>query len=883
MNPYAGNDILLEHAYRYAWCNPGQDLQYVIRPARLSGPLGALADAPHIWGSVRLPNMTHRFHVFQIGQVYPEILGLLPRPNDWMRISELMGVESLILDLYTYAGLMIPRFKSWIMITPKKDVIIAVEDIPEIADLSDEPLYVRFYSNAYFQSRRKGETERIYCQGVRTETPQLANQFIRVYNQFRSRDGHCWLYRNGKLTNQYNTTHYQYGDYLEMVYDSSVKAVKTFAVQQLDTFVSSKDQLRKYLLTYPGDQTPGPMIDYRDDIELYVTNHPTRYTGVYYHHNEDTWMCQVTHRDYSIPVGKVREHAVQGMLETTNPERLYIQMFIRDSGYQRPLIHEAHRLHELYKLPFRLRKGAMIGQDPLNGVWDADTLESSAYMQILSANGGTIEHETVQEAYGYNSMSRLMAGSPLPLEYDNGQYSVQLPPGLWRQSSIFEYDVDGRWIGFNRHRESPRHVRWSSRATMIVGLPGLAGESMGDFHGYYPNQGNLSFMEIQPDEENRFYNAPIVNGKIDHSKWTDVTGDTTKYSIVDRRVVWLTDPKKVAVCRRSDRFFLMYRQSLKRNQGVYAFTVRSSENYAPHMAQPHEEKEALTGTFDRNDILHIPPGRIDVILNGYTLIENVDFVVRWPQVVICNKEHLVDGDVQDVWVRCHGHCRSDMTRYPLAEVEWVRYNRLSKDSEFDVRDDKLQEIVVRGRLYHRDQLGFSEDNTLVNPSIINGSPYRVHDTLIRLPFLTGTKDSWTYMQEAKARDQLISGYLTQRLPEPPQKYPDQIRDLYPIYSPWTSAVLHALLSGRIDMSAFEGQYSDQKVYDALQRYRWLLEFDPVKLGWSRDHLYVHPHEYRQIEELDIYQYTFLERAIHVYLNGGVDLTAFIRLKPTWLD
>ena len=130
-------------------------------------------------------------------------------------------------------------------------------------------------------------------------------------------------------------------------------------------------------------------------------------------------------------------------------------------------------------------------------------------------------------------------------------------------------------------------------------------------------------------------------------------------------------------------------------------------------------------------IATIPPRRLDLWLNGHPLIENLDYYVNWPEVTIVNKSYLNPEAEQWIEVRGTGFCNSDMTMDEARESGFVEHGYLSHDRQYDVRDDKVVSIVVAGKLGHRDQLSFAEDNlgvAIEGPA--NGSPYAVREVVV---------------------------------------------------------------------------------------------------------------------------------------------------------
>ena len=144
------SDYLIQHARDNVWCTPDQDFQVILEPARISPHQGVRNSIDIFWSKVTLPTKTDWNHVFQIGEVSPKLLGLLDIVNQWTTLQEHANKEWVISDVYVKSGLQLPRFETYVLRTSDNNVLVAVKDQPTLANVGKEPLYIRFYSNAYF-------------------------------------------------------------------------------------------------------------------------------------------------------------------------------------------------------------------------------------------------------------------------------------------------------------------------------------------------------------------------------------------------------------------------------------------------------------------------------------------------------------------------------------------------------------------------------------------------------------------------------------------------------------------------------------------------------------------------------------------------------------
>jgi len=145
--------FLQQHAYANVWCTPNQDSQSIFKPYRISPAGGAWIDFKVMWRTISLPDTKSRFAIYQIGQLGPLLLGLAPKFDTWVKASDAMIAKSLMMDIYAVDGVQIHRTQVWYRVTRDKDLIIAIRK-PELTkipiDLDTQPIYIRFYSNAFF-------------------------------------------------------------------------------------------------------------------------------------------------------------------------------------------------------------------------------------------------------------------------------------------------------------------------------------------------------------------------------------------------------------------------------------------------------------------------------------------------------------------------------------------------------------------------------------------------------------------------------------------------------------------------------------------------------------------------------------------------------------
>lgn len=857
-------DYLLAHAYQNVWCTPEQDKQAIIQPARVTPENGVWTSFTYQWRKIMLPvtGPDARFHVYQIGQVHPMILGLLDKPNTWISAKEAMEQECVLLDVYTSKGIMIPRSLCWYIVTGDKNLLIAIRkpaDRPtKLMDFSLETdeVFIRLYSNAYFNSIRASfPIDGIKVKSIRCESIADITQFQTEVSTLPPY-GSTFFYVNGCRVNIIDLVTAKPGDYIEYVFDSSIKREILFKVRELEEFESSLDGIHKFLLHYPGSSNT---IDYQDDIDLYLgkTTASGRWVGVYVHKNDSRTMRMVTHRDYSVPA--IRLDGAQAANPFLAGAEMELRMTIRHSGYNRPLVLENNRIFELYKLPEDKILDAMVGNDSNVSVWEAESLEASGYTQIMRQVQGGITREMVQQAYGYNAASKLLGDTPKPVEIFSGQKQVTIPEGLRGCCTVYEYDAEGKLLYFAPHTVDNTYSCQSPAAAFAEVIYGIAGDTLDIVD-------NSTSGTLNPLHNYRFYSAPSESG-IKTGDWEDRTGDPY-YLITGNRYDWVISEAPFNRVL-SNKRHLAYSFQMEAVAGVFEFDLTMLKD----------------GVYKKLDM---PLGELDIFYNGYSLIEGLDYMVQDARVVIITKKYFDEALTKQVFtIRFTGFCNKDMSRTPAPDVGFVFHGNLSVNNRFDIRDDKVLRIVCGGTVRQMSSLDFAEDGISVNiASAENGMPYAIRDIVVPMNnYLidNGTEDkTYAYREASMAIDKEISDYLTTKIPEQKPDFPNVINgNRYVLYSPFLSRIMDDLKSGVLWDDKFYEHFGDDWIRGRIAAYERLLDFDPIgeKMKIDTRYVTVHVHPYSYFISLDRYQTRVLERIAKLYapevdINIGVNLLQF---------
>jgi hypothetical protein len=860
--------FLANHAMLNVWCLPRQDTQAILKPTRVTDRYGVFNGFDLCFERYELPELKKRFNVYQVGQLNPELLGLFDTKDRWVSLTEVMCKKNMIFEVYTAKGVMIPRFSCYYRFTKDRNLIIAVRENKAIPwDIVDEPIYFRVYSGSYFRVLRENlEPDKIVHTGVVFETKKDRTAMTEFYRKYVNKPGFLYIWVNGWLRDTFDVALFKENDVVEMLYDSTIYKKLSLKLTDLPTFDSILDRKTKYLISYSGNEND-LSVDYFDDMDFYIkrniTGNISENKGCYFHRNNVDAVRQLTHRDYSICVPYV-VNIINNNNFFHNEDDIYIDILIRKSGIDRKLINVENRIHELYKLPYLYRLNAMLGIRSNVDIWRADTLENSKYMHIMGSEELTLDVDYIADAYGYNSIALLTGNTPIIANdfiTSDAVNRIKLPYNLQQLGACYEYDANGRLLEVHNNRSGCHYpIRNYLKTKLVEVISGYGSESLDD--EYDPNEKPVySYLEY------RVYRCKKGEESIP-SKWEDITNKDLHYVIKDGVFTWLTDQSEYTTLVRSDKNILDYDLLIKNTDGYFSFNI---------------VQKVLFKNSVKYVKMFVPLGHLDIYLNGYSLVEGVDYVVDFPKVVIISKRYLDDPlrKEQRVHVRFSSFCQSDLSLIPAKQKGYVKHNTISVNKRYDIKDNKVLRIVIAGATMDRSILGFSEDNTVIKVpnQVREGSPYCISDIIV--PFRGITKeDTYKYRERAEQIDKSVEDYLSQFIKDKEYNQPEHIKELYPLYSPFISTILNDMLYGSFNFPKLTDNYNDNDVSNYVKKYEWLLKYDPVKSQLTfvdYEYCIVHPVPHYEVITVNLYQYKFLEAVVRLYMESKIKLSHFLKI------
>lgn len=861
----------VDYAQKNIWCTPRQDTQSIIAPQKISQLGGNWINFFWQWNWMPLPVTDGtKFHVYTFNAIRPADLGLADTEDQWVCVADIMQDRHLIVDIYTQRGIQMPRYAVWYRVTRNRTLLFAVQMQPTIAvNMDSEQLYFRFYRNAYYNSQMSDPlNDYIETAGeLVTTTAELVaflNTYQGVVNDIASGarvKGAVYAFVNGYRVSDLSLFNVTVPATVEWVYDSSIYKVFDIPVAQLPSFTSTMDAMVKYLL-----RDSDPLVDqiaYLDDTDiwLYQAGSTAYWKGVYYHRNTVQAQRMLTHKDYSVPVDYVKNLGTANTeLAWSDPTQTVIRLHLRYSGWNRNLVDEANRINALYRLEDDDITQAMVGTNSLVPNWTADTLESSAYPKIMGGDFTTITSQLVQDALGYNALSKLLADSPVTLSNPSDQLIAQLPYGLTDVCTGYEFDANGLYLGASQHKDTTTYVAVNPTASMVELIYGQGSNYINDIEGQQT-------VTLDPSTAFRVYTCPIdaVTGKPTYV-WTDIT-NTSQYAFLNGTLTMFTDSTKFYPLIRTMDYHLYYEIDIPLYKGVLSFILTQN---------------SLRGGNNITIEQEIEMERYDFWVNGYRLVPGIDYIVDFPNVTIITSAYFKNPqtDNQHVCIRGMGLKDASATYQPVDDTGFVMWGRLSNNQRWNLRDDKVQTFQVGGKTFQKSDLKFAEDgSTPVLADATNGSPYRVSDIYVPITGLVNTTVA-AYRQTALQTDQAVSNYLTVKNPEVDPTDPSVIPRYWPLYSPFFSTILSDMMSGVLVPSYLQDKYTDQDVLNTCKPYETWLAMDPANSENAVDpnNAVVLPHPYGSVMSVSIYVYQFLQRVNRLYFSSTLNLTSYVSIQ-----
>lgn len=850
---------LIQDALNNVWSVPDPFNQVIVEPARITKDGGAIKAVRVGWDTVALPGIG-AWHVYQVGQIHPLMINLFANDGEWELVSDSCNYERVTVNLYNSLGFEFPRTRTYFMRAPDKNLIFAVEINPVLGinfDTSD--FFIRIYRNVYFQTQQSAVFNIGGGHMLSTNTISALQSEIETIRTGPNYRGGLICFVNGIKREAINIITTRPGDIAEYVYDSSIYKVVDFPITSLQSFTSTLDNKSKWLLHY--DSGWDGSIDHCADIDAYLVDNVAN-IGCYVHKNAEDTLRMVTFKDYAIVASYIRAYYENfyspqtGSLALGN---LSIRLHIRYSGSSAIPKGDCYKTPYILRLPLNKQLGSMVGAEAGLDVWQAATLEASAYNQLMLHDRSNISTSLVEQAYGYSAINATFGKNIVEVQTSGPLKFANVPLGFQSGATAYEYDINGKLLG--NYPVASTVVSYTCQNVTAAHVEFIQGTATNSLDEQIANM-RLTFT---PGYNYRFYDKGTHPNSVGHpilnATYTDVTNVSGHYELdANNNVVWVPVRYKsgggalnpsyttqVLGFVLSDKKHFYHQVSLNPSDGVLYYVIQ----------------------------IKVELGEFDFWLNGYPLVEGIDYLFSWPAVNIISKRYLATaGQANVLSIRGHGFCTSSGASRRRAETGFVFDGALSVNNDYDLHENKSLRVVSNGALIASSKHAFVE--LVSSGTLENGAPYEIRQITNPLSGIIAS-DPYVLSDADYAIEQRVSDYLSLRIPEVTSAPINPIVDKYKLYSPFLSKIMYAMLSGSIGSGSYATQYSDNDVRQAVQPYAYLLATDPIKEGNTPDLEYcvIHPHWLNTSVTLSADQFRFLSNVTRLYAGNKVILTPLV--------
>jgi hypothetical protein len=500
------------------------------------------------------------------------------------------------------------------------------------------------------------------------------------------------------------------------------------------------------------------------------------------------------------------------------------------------------KFNELYHLPDTVELDVLSNMSFTIPELRADALENSSYFTLGSERYlKNITPELATEAVGYNAMKYYYGNTPNAVDPAT---NISVPMLFRNPSYAYEYDSYGVLLG--QHPTQGSLYTCSDPTTdYIEFLQGQTPDNYGQLH-----EGSVS-VPLR-DAEYKALSA-YFEGTNRISNWEDIT-NTSKAIVTGTTLAISEDQGKKVKLVYFDQP-LTYTLNLPLVDGTLYFPIVVTED---------------RGTGLRSFPVDIPYRSLEVFLNGYRLTNTIDYFIQYPYISICSKMYFDHTQAnQSVHIRLHGYATTKEEINSDEIVGFVNNGVLTRNSYYDVRDDRVFSIYVKGKLTPRSAINFAEnDNTIRLSDPLNGLPYTMSENMVSVKNICGG-DTLALYTANKTLNGKISDLFNHIYQEPPVNEFNVIGDHYYLFSPLVSKMLSDALDGDlIPPSVYMNPYNDSDILRLIEtNYKVLYALDPMRKPLPFNIVEVHPTPYQTVTSVSLYLYRYISNVVRIITGG----------------
>ena len=841
------------------WGAYAEDRVSIIAPKRITSPLGAIRTSRVMEQMIAMPNATDRWHLWILG-AFNKSQYVLPYTDvpagTWVPIEDTYSGQHTLIETYDQYGVSYPKCDVYYQYTRHQLLLFAIRHRSIImSDGGLEQLYIKHYHSAYID--HLPEATRLMHIHHLVERPSDRSL---IKNQIEAQGiGSYFYWLNGVRINQLIDESVKVGHLLEARFEEGIAGHYYFKLSELPNYYSTIDRCLKWILVPNRLQTD--QVTYLDDIEIYVhADVGTQRYGLLYSHNDYDWITQLTPSDFSIVSSRVeqlRSHLSLLLKKPITQDQIVIELIIRTSQQAIPIPIERLRIRDYYRLNIDQRKKVLTGIESTLSYWKADQLEQSLGMRLMNAPSSYLTDANSIEALGYDTVSNALAPSPVILSQNQGMSYCNLGPIPSRDSTIYLYSPEGL---LSKVVPSVSRDVFTTDGDYPLAeiIPGLGQINIGD---QWLRETDIGTIDTRYSF--RVYAKTIING-LEVGNWIDITHDLSYYNLIETSLIFTKTQTPMRYLIRQDHHHYYQEVEIEYQQGQLMHTLMIEVN----------------DVIDTKLIpMPIPFFQYHLWLNGYSLIEGLDYMIQGSIILIMNKSYrnLLGMGKNRLEVRGLGLSDRLDESYPADDIGFVRNNLLSTNQRYNLKEGRNLRVVVGGLFKHPRYWKYEEDDVPIPGMLsLNGKPYAISQ--LYTPVTIETKqDTLSYIKDTDTIRLAAEDFLSSQ--KPIEKLPiNPIAQKYSVVSPYLSHLTYLLLTGAINPESWELN-NRQVIIDQLKPIEHWLSWDQGYLNHYDDrYVQIHPHAEYQPYQITLAMWRVLNEANFWYFQNRVKLNDHYQIQ-----
>lgn len=900
MNPFVLNAVV-----KNSWIGSGHDYSHSVKPVRVSKP-GGVTYTVKVARRIYEPPVTNYdiplFHYYQLGQLPPFLFEIYNLEKDaWVRSDKIMADNDVLIQMVAENGMSLTPRDIWLRRTaidnnfivaifqnpafdygttvPKlrqesKDGLVTTEEgfgIP-VAYSQYEPVTIdeihftlHFYSNSnYFKAERRAEAGAAKMMSYKTANPKNLAEVSSFLADFKDNKSLGWVNGNGyiyTLASALANKEEFVAKELAVYEDHTIEEKILFPLRNALRYFNEKTKIFNQCFRLAN----GGIIN-RHDISAFVgTGEMDTFKGISLDIDTVTILKQITNVEVSIDSLAVLMSKHKFIARSNDIKILFV---LRRGGAKRETPYSRLRLDLFDQLTITQRNQILTQQIDFP-LWGIENLHKSAPNEFLYSRGTDLNDRLILDNYGLTGIVQLVAKNPIPLkqEYEEDRH-FQTATVDWAYREELHYRKSQLYLEILPYGIEGELLKTSYRPANFAGR--LSFEYLPDAKyvevnlvKWYKNvieyQTKLAGDVTLSDDGVFFGYGCYITDNIDTGAWT-LAKENEHYVVV------LNGKKKTIVW---DTILLdslgLVGRVVEGGKHIHVITYFNSHNQRKDFAE-------INVGLDVDGKPGIPPASIDVWMDDLLLIEGVDYVVHGTKIFV----FLVGKSKQSqIRIRMSGISPTGKHLPPL-QVGWVNSGQIFFGKDLRVLKNKQLQITIGGRMYHRDEVGFSGTSQATS-NVRQGEPYMVKQFYPCLEnFMNvSTVDEW--LKEREIEKTVV----------------DFMEEISPVvdtisFSRIAMTGSRKVVSGFMNAIVFDFLNIERYLRDNLKLpytkadtdvwlapHLYLIEVDPTQQSvFNATHMIVAPHREPYVS-LSATQLEFLRFVNETYLNGRVTLDDYI--------